>query len=63
MNWKQIIILIIAFAVLALMAWRNLPIEAPGIFIKAIVLFVKLSVIIALAIFAYILAADKKRSS
>jgi len=63
MNRKQIIILIIAFAVSALIVWHALPIEVPGVIIKIIMLFVKLSVVAALAIFAYILAAGKKNSS
>jgi putative effector of murein hydrolase LrgA (UPF0299 family) len=63
MNWKQIIILISAFAVSALIVWHDLPIEFPGTIIKLIMLFVKLSVVFALAIFAYIFAAGKKKSS
>ena len=63
MNRKQIIILISAFVVSALIVWHDLPIEAPGTIIKVIMLFVKLSVVSALAIFTYIFAAGKKKSS
>jgi hypothetical protein len=63
MNWKQIIIVISAFAVSALIVWHDLPIEFPGAIIKVLILFVKLSLVVALAIFAYIFAAGKKKSS
>ncbi len=63
MNRKQIIILISAFVVSALIVWHDLPIAVPGTIIKVIMLFVKLSVVSALAIFAYIFAAGKKKSS
>jgi putative effector of murein hydrolase LrgA (UPF0299 family) len=63
MNSKQIIILISAIAVSALIVWHDLPIEFPGTIIKLIMLFVKLSVVVALAIFAYIFAAGKKKST
>ena len=63
MNWKQIIIFISAFAVSALIVWHDLPIEFPGAIIKVLMLFVKLSLVFALAIFAYIFAAGKKKSS
>ncbi len=63
MNWKQIIILLSAFVVLALILWHGLPIEFPGGIIKAVMLFVKLCVVVALAIFSFILVSDKKKSS
>ncbi|HXY54440.1 MAG TPA: hypothetical protein VEM40_07200 [Nitrospirota bacterium] len=63
MNRKQILILVIAFAVSALIVWHDLPIEVPGVIVKMIMLFVKLSIVAALAIFAYIFAAGKKNSS
>jgi len=63
MNWKQIIIIIIAFAVSALIVWHDLPIEFPGTIIKVLMLFVKISLVVAVAIFAYIFAAGKKESS
>ncbi len=63
MNWKQIIILLSAFAVLALILWHDLPIEFPGAIIKALMLFIKLSVVVALATFSFIFVSDKKKSS
>ncbi len=63
MNWKQIIILISACVLSVLIVWHDLPIEFPGAIIKVLILFVKLSVVLALAIFAYIFSADKKKSS
>ena len=62
MNSKQIIILIGACVVSALIVWHDLPIEFPGIFGKVLMLFLKLSVIVALTIFGYMLAAGKKSS-
>jgi putative effector of murein hydrolase LrgA (UPF0299 family) len=62
MNWKQITIIICAIAVSALIVWHDLPIEFPGTIIKVFMLFVKLSLVVALAIFAYIFAAGKKKS-
>ena len=63
MNRKQILILMIAFAISALIVWHDLPIEVPGVIVKMIMLFVKLSIVAALSIFAYIFAAGKKKSS
>jgi hypothetical protein len=63
MNWKQMIIVISAFVFSVLIVWHDLPIEFPGTIIKVLMLFVKLSLVVALAIFAYIFAADKKKSS
>lgn len=63
MNWKQIIILISACVLSVLIVWHDLPIEFPGAIIRVLMLFVKLSVVLALAIFAYIFSADKKKSS
>ena len=63
MNWKQIIIVISAFAVSAMIVWHDLPLEFPGTIIKALMLFVKLSLVVALAIFAYIFAGGKKKPS
>lgn len=62
MNSKRIIILISAFIVSALIVWHDLPIEFPGIVGKILMLFVKLSVVLALTIFAYIFAGGKKSS-
>ncbi|HZV81538.1 MAG TPA: hypothetical protein VFF53_05145 [Geobacteraceae bacterium] len=62
MNSKQIIILIGACVVSALIVWHDLPIEFPGIIGKVLMLFLKLSVILALTIFGYMFAAGKKSS-
>jgi hypothetical protein len=63
MNGKQILILIGALIVLALIVWHDLPIEFPGIIGKVLMLFVKLSVVVAVAIFAYLFAGGKKKSA
>ena len=63
MNGKQAIILICAIAVSALIVWHDLPIEFPGIIAKVFMLFAKLFLVIALAVFAYILAGRKKKPS
>jgi uncharacterized membrane protein len=63
MNGKRIIVLISALIVSALILWHDLPIEFPGIMGKTLMLFVKLSVVVALTIFAYIFAGAKKKSS
>ena len=56
MNGKQIIILIIALAVSALIVWHALPIEFPWLIVKMLKLFVKLFAVLALAVVAYIYA-------
>ncbi len=63
MNRKQIIILISALIVSALIVWHDLPIVFPGIMGKVLMLFVKLSVVLAVTIFAYIFAGGKKKSA
>ena len=63
MNRKQVIILVCAIIVLALILWHDLPIEFPGIIFKVLMLFVKLAVVVFLAIFAYIFVGGKKKSS
>ena len=63
MNRKRIIILISALIVSALIVWHDLPIEFPGTMGKVLMLFVKLSVVVALTIFAYIFSGGKKKSS
>jgi len=63
MNGKQIIILIGALIVSAMIVWNDLPIEFPGIMGKVLMLFVKLSIILAVTIFAYIFAGGKKKAS
>lgn len=62
MNGKQIIIIIIAVVISALIIWNDLPIEFPGMILKGLMLFVKVSVVVAVAIFGYIFTADKKKS-
>ncbi len=63
MNGKQIIILIGALIVSALIVRHDLPIEFPGIIGKVVMLFVKLSVVLAVAIVAYIFAGGKKKAA
>jgi hypothetical protein len=63
MNGKRITILIGACVVSALILWHDLPIEFPGIIGKVLMLFMKLSIVSALTIFAYILAGRRKRPS
>ncbi len=63
MNGRRIIIIIVACFVLALILWNELPIEFPWIMAKVLMLFVKLSVVLAVAIFAYIFAGGKKKSA
>jgi hypothetical protein len=61
MNGKQTIILIGALIVLALIVWHDLPIEFPGAVAKVLTLFVELSAVLAVTIFAYIFAGTKKK--
>ena len=63
MNGKQIAILISALAASALIVWNELPIEFPGTIVKMIMLFLKLSAVLALTVFAYIFAGGKKNPS
>ena len=63
MNGKQLIILISALIVSALIVWHDLPLEFPGTMFKVVMLFVKLSGVFALASLAYIFASRKKKSS
>jgi hypothetical protein len=63
MNAKQIIILITALAVSALILWYDLPIEFPWIIFKVLMLFLKLFIVLALTVFAYVFTAGKKNSS
>jgi hypothetical protein len=60
MNGKQITILVGALVVSALIVWFDLPLEFPGIITKVIILFVKLSVVFAVTIFACIFAGGNK---
>ncbi len=63
MNGKRIIILTGSFIILALVIWYDLPIEFPGAIFKILMLFVKLSVIAVVTIFAYMFAGGKKKPS
>jgi len=60
MNLKQIIIMIAAVIGSALILWYDLPIEFPGVIFKVFILFVKLSLVIAVTIVVYIFAGRKK---
>jgi hypothetical protein len=62
MNAKQIIILIIAVIASVLILWNDLPIEFPGIIFKVFMLFVKLFIVVALTIFAYIFVGGRKKA-
>ena len=61
MNLKRIIILIAALIVLAMIVWYDLPLEFPWL-INSLILFFKLSVALAVTVFAYTLAGGKKPS-
>jgi hypothetical protein len=63
MNGKQIAILVTALVVSALILWNDLPIEFPLIIFKVLMLFLKLFAVFALAVLAYVFAADKKNSN
>ncbi|MCU0576723.1 MAG: hypothetical protein MUD15_07875 [Desulfobacterota bacterium] len=60
MNWKQILVMISACIVSALIVWHDLPIEFPMMIFKGLMLFLKLFTVLALTTFAYILAGPKK---
>lgn len=62
MNRKRIIILIGAFIASALILWHDLPIGLPGIIFKVFLLFLKLFVVLALTIFVFLLAGERKQS-
>ncbi len=63
MNGKRIIILIFGLVLSALIVWHDLPIEFPGVIGKVLMLFVKLSAVLAATIFAYVFAGGKKKSA
>ena len=63
MNGKQIAMLIGGIALAAWVVWYDLPIEFPGTIVKVIILFLKLSAILALTIAACILAGRDKKPS
>jgi hypothetical protein len=60
MNWKQILVMISACIVSALIVWHDLPIEFPMMIFKGLMLFLKLFTVLALTTFAYILTGPKK---
>jgi hypothetical protein len=62
MNGKQIAVLAVAVAVSALIVWHDLPLQFPMIMIGALMLFFKIFVVAALAIFAYLFAGREKSS-
>jgi hypothetical protein len=63
MNGKRIAILVVAFAVSALIVWRELPIEFPYIVVKILRLLIMFTVVLAVTIFAFIFSGGKKKSS
>jgi hypothetical protein len=63
MNLIQIVILVCALFVSALIVWNDLPLEFPGLIIKSLLLFLKLSIVLLLTIIAYIIAGKKKKTS
>ena len=62
MNLIQIVILISALFVSALIVWNDLPLEFPGLIAKTLLLFLKLSIVLVLTVIAYIIAGKKKTS-
>jgi hypothetical protein len=60
MNGKQSAVLAIAVVVLALIVSHDLPLEFPMIIMKALMLFLKVSLVAAVAVFAYLFAGRKK---
>ncbi len=62
MNGKHIAVLIGGIVLAALVVWYDLPIEFPGTIVKVIMLFLKLSAVLALTIAAYILAGRDRKS-
>jgi len=63
MNLIQIIILISALIISALILWYDLPLEFPGLIAKILLLFLKLSIVLVLTVIAYIFAGGKKKPS
>ena len=63
MNPIQIVVLICAVIVSALIVWNDLPLEFPGLIAKTLLLFLKLSIVLLLTIIAYIIAGKKKKTS
>ena len=63
MNGKQIAIILAALALSVLIVWQDLPIEFPWVIFKVLMLCLKLFAVFALAVFAFVFAAGKKKSS
>lgn len=61
MNLQRIIVLVIACAASGFIVWQDLPIEFPMAMLKAVMLFMKLFVVLALAAFAFIFAGSKRK--
>ena len=62
MNIKQVLILVIALIVIALVTWHYLPLEFPWMF-NAMMLLWKLAIVLAVAIVGFILAKGKKNQA
>lgn len=62
MNRKQIAILIIALVITALILGYDLPLEFPMIIAKVLLLFVKISIVLALTGVAYVFAGGKEKN-
>lgn len=62
MNLLQLLILIAAAVAAGWIVWQDLPLEIPLVIFKALMLFVKLFIVLALAIAAYLFAGRMKRS-
>ena len=63
MNPIQIVVLICAVILSALIVWNDLPLEFPGLIAKTLLLFLKLSIVLVLTVIAYIIAGKKKKAS
>ena len=61
MKLIQIIILISALIVSALIVWYDFPLEFPGLIAKILLLFLKLSIVLVLTFIAYMFAGRKKQ--
>ncbi len=62
MNLLQLLILIAAAVAAGLIVWQDLPLEIPLVVFKALMLIVKLFLVSAIAIAAYMFAGRKKKS-
>ena len=60
MNGKQIAVLVVTAMVMAGIVWHDLPLEFPMIIMKALMLFLKVSLVAAVAVFAYLFVGRKK---